>query len=268
MPPTIYITDCYDDNTKARQTARIQSLIPEVHSVQFVAIKTGLEAAGNIVDVLDALEGRPGIIFANVAPRGTGRWPNGTPFCHTQYQNAHIFSTFEGGAFSLLRKLTGENIQVHLFDIPSVVENFPLSLATKEYIARSQFRSFDFLPRVAAAVLSGTAIPSTAEHVAEECPKAIWWQDNFGNFKTTLLPEEVGFEPGKIITLAIGSRMQAFHCFSGLKDIPAGEIGLYVGSSGLPGKRLLEFSRQKGDALAHEHAASLPYVVGDAIAVV
>lgn len=268
MLPTFYITDCYDDNTKARLTGRIQSLIPHTEGVQFVGVKTSLEAAGNLVDILDALEGHDALIFMNVAPRGTGRWPNGTPFCEVKYANSHIFSTFEGYSFSLLQKLSGAALTADLFDIPTAVPHLGITPSTQEHIINSQFRSFDFLPRVAAARLNGDAVPFTNEPLTGACPNAVWWQDNFGNFKTTLLPEDVGFLPGKHITLNISGQTHTFTCYTGLKDIPAGETGIYIGSSGLPEKRLLECTKQKGDGLSGEHTASLPFAVGAEVVVV
>jgi hypothetical protein len=268
MLPTFYINDCYDDNATARYTARIQSIIPHVPHVQFVGVKTSLEAAGNLVDILDGLEDHPGLIFINVAPRGTGRWPNGTPFGYVQYNNAHIFTTVEGHALSLLQKLTGKPIPIQVFDMPTVVPYLGVDKETQEHIIHSQIRSFDFLPRVAAKVLEGGTVPSTKEVYDEACPTAIWWQDNFGNFKTTLLPEEIGFKPGKSLRLSIGLRAPLeLTCYNRLKDIPYQTVGLYVGSSGLPGTRLLEITIQKGDDLHSNHAPSLPLTIGDIITI-
>ncbi len=202
MLPTIYITDCYDENTKARQATRIQNLIPDVTSVNFIGVRSSLEAAGNLVDTLDALEGRPGLIFINVAPRGTGRWPNGTPFGYLHYNNAHIFTTIEGTGLSLLKKLAPEPLPpVRLFDVPKVVTKLEVDAETQQHIIHSQFRSFDFLPRLAAKVLTGETLESTPWSDIPPCPPAIWWKDNFGNLKTTLLPEDVDFAPDKTITL-------------------------------------------------------------------
>jgi hypothetical protein len=209
-----------------------------------------------------------GLIFVNIAPRGTNRWPNGTPFGHLIYNNSHIFTTIEGENLSLLQKLTGNKLTVERFDIPTSVPYLDIPSATQEHIINSQFRSFDFLPRIAAQVLNKKNIPWEKWGEIPPVPAAIWWQDNFGNFKTTLLPEDIGFKTGKNLSLRIGTTIQNLTCYNRLKDIPYGQLGLYIGSSGLPGKRLLEITRQKGDNLVQNHTASLPLSVGDLITVV
>jgi S-adenosylmethionine hydrolase len=80
-----------------------------------------------------------------------------------------------------------------------------------------------------------------------DAPKTVWWVDNFGNSKTTSLPEEIGFEAGKKIQTKVGE----FTCYNRLKDVPNGEIGLIIGSSGYQNKRFLEIDIQ-GKSAAKE----------------
>ena len=61
------INDCRDANAVGRQIARATSLLGG--SVSFIGVSSDLQASGNIIDVLDALEENPGIVLVNVAPR-------------------------------------------------------------------------------------------------------------------------------------------------------------------------------------------------------
>jgi hypothetical protein len=60
--------------------ARLCTLFPGC-SVQFVGVSTDYEAALNLVDIVDAYDGRHGVVLCNVARReGSERkskWPNG-----------------------------------------------------------------------------------------------------------------------------------------------------------------------------------------------
>lgn len=63
----IIINDCRDANAVGRQIARTGSLLN--NPVSFIGVTSDIEAAGNIIDVLDAYGEHPGIILANVASR-------------------------------------------------------------------------------------------------------------------------------------------------------------------------------------------------------
>jgi hypothetical protein len=77
------IQDCNDEGTKGRITSRVQNLFEGI-SPSFVAVGaySDLQAAGNLVDILDATEGGDGVILVNAAPRhGKGKkYENGIPF--------------------------------------------------------------------------------------------------------------------------------------------------------------------------------------------
>ena len=61
------INDCRDPNALGRQATRAASLFD--CSVTPIGVENDLEAAGMLVDVLDAAEDRKGVILVNVAPR-------------------------------------------------------------------------------------------------------------------------------------------------------------------------------------------------------
>lgn len=238
---TTIINDCTDQNALARQATRALTLIG--YSAAIVGVENDLEAAGNLIDILGASEGKKGVVIANVAPRhGRGKkWPNGTPFGYFYINETLVVSTIDGYCLSLVKKFRLIK-SINLMDVPTVVDHMIKKRHIKEnlrdLIVNSQFRSYDFAPRVAKLLLDKAHIPSKDYSLGniEDIPKAVWWVDNFGNCKTTVLPEDVAFAPGKILKTKVGK----FKCFPRLKDVPNHQAGIIVGSSGLDTKQLLE----------------------------
>lgn len=267
MLPTFYISDCFDDNVRGRYAARIATTVPQAGPVQFIGAQSDLEAAGNLCDVLDGLEGTEAIIFVNVAPRGTVKttWPNGTPFGYVKFNNAHIFTTIDGYALSLLKKVSQEPIIVAVYDIPTVVSALTPDTSLQQHIINSQFRSFDFLPRIAGHVLSGNTVPTTEFTDIPDAPTAVWWTDNFGNAKLTITAEETSCTVGQTIQVKIGNTEHALPYYNRLKDLPHGKIGMYTGSSGFGKFRFLEITKQKGESLSSDHSKPLGIVSGELI---
>jgi len=192
--PITYITDCRDDNTQGRLKARVSTYFPG-SNVVFVGVTSALEgadleAAINLVDIIDAYDGNPGIILANVAPRHgkAKQWPNGTPFGWVKVGNVDIFSTVDGYTLSLLQKLLQKKLRVKVYDIPTVVPHMELDKETQKRIIHTQFRSLDYLPRLAAALMSGKKLPYQTYSKFADMPLAICWVDSFGNLKTNILP--------------------------------------------------------------------------------
>lgn len=237
------ITDCQDENARGRQLSRAAAYIS--CPATLVGIKSDLEAAGNLTDILDAGEGSEGIVLANVAPRnGEGKkWENGTPFCFFHYKKTLVLSSIDGLTLSLIKKL-GPVSTVELFDIPAAnaqwrQEGLFDELAEARLNA-TQFRSFEFLPRAAKTLFEGRALPTktlTLDSVAA-APHAIWWVDNFGNCKTTLLERDI--DANAPFKTSFGD----FSFFPRLKDVPEGEAAVIVGSSGLGEQRFLEIVLQ------------------------
>ena len=236
------ITDCRDANTTGRQATRLATLFPQTQiTMAGIADFTEIEAAGNLIDMLDASEGEEGVILVNSAPRQKKKWPNGTPFGYFWYKKTLVVATIDGLALSLAKKL-GLATEILVTDIPTVTE----SLVKKRIIipdlahqlVHTQFRSFDYMPRLAKWVMDGISIPSKVYNFTEveDIGKSIWWIDNFGNAKTTVLPEEIGFEAGKKIMTKIGE----LTCYTRMKDVAVGTPAIIVGSSGVEGKRFVE----------------------------
>jgi len=247
------VTDCHDDNARGRVMTRFAALFPRVH-VGFVGVKSDIEAAGNLVDLMDANLGQRAIVFVNVAPRTKSGRHNGSPFGHVRLGKVDIVSTIEGNALSLLQKVVGE-LTVGVFDVSEVLKRLGIEYIDEQYLPASQFRSFEFAPRLIHGLIKGVSFKSAdfpSKNIAP-MPQAIWWQDNFGNLKTTFTPSEAGFcrgsyEYDKGMRWLINDKPFHFNCYESLKDIPHNEIGLVVGSSGYKKHRFLEIMKKGGSA--------------------
>lgn len=253
------INDCRDANAVGRQVARATSLLGG--PVSFVGVSSDLQASGNIIDILDALEENPGVLLVNVAPRNgkAKKWKNGTPFGYFWYKNILVLASIDGLTLSLVKKFKLTKF-ITILDIPKTLSQLiaggALSKKFKDSITRTQFRSYDFLPRVATFLVSGKKLPGTKLYIKDiqDAPPAIWWIDNFGNCKTTLLHEEVKNQN------RFSKKFAELSYFARLKDVPDKRPAIISGSSGLGEKRFLEIVVQGGSA-----EKEFDISVGDAI---
>lgn len=238
------INDCHDPLTMNRQAVRAATFFPATNiSTVAVGNYADLEASGVIIDTIDAAMDEPGIILANVAPRHgkAKKWPNGTPFGHIKYQNTHIFATVDGATLSLIKKYDLAK-EIEVYDIPTVLDTMishgKLAEHLRDPITLTQFRSYEFLPRVAKWFMNGVEIPYVTHPLTDflPAPVAVWYIDNFGNCKTTVWAEEIGHVDGKKIKTTWGEIM----CYDRLKDVPNGEPGIIIGSSGYRNHRFIE----------------------------
>jgi len=234
------ITDCYDSNARGRQEARVSSFFPGVH-VSFMGVNNELEAALCLVDALDAYGKSPGVVLCNVAPRGGKgkKWENGTPFGYLKLKNTYIFSTIDGYVLSLLQKTRKKRLEINTFDIPEAVRCLGVGKQIQEYIISTQFRSYEFLPRVARAILSERAVPTYIYNKIPELEHVMCYIDRFGNVKTSILGTEISKKKTNINLLIKNIRL-TLQRFERLKDVPDGELGIVAGSSGLPQNRFVE----------------------------
>lgn len=254
------INDCRDANAAGRQATRVAALTGSTPS--FVGVTSDLEAAGNLVDILDATLGAPGAVLVNVAPRNGSakKWKNGTPFGYFRYGKTIVIASIGGLTLSLVKKI-GIATEIHLLDIASateeLVKNTGLQPALRKHIIETQFRSLEFLPRVAAYLATHGDMISTPLSFAEipDAPQAVWCIDNFGNVKTTLFPEELPLSDNTVRT-----RFGVFPFFNHLADVPDGVASLTRGSSGIGERRFVELVVQGGSA-----AAKFGIVSGDQI---
>jgi len=235
-----------------RQATRISTLFGINPSLVAINNYSELEAAGNIIDVLDASDGQNGVLLVNSAPRHKKKWPNGTPFGYFYYKKTLVVTTIDGLCLSLIKKF-GLASEICLTDVPTVVDHMiaegHLDPHLRDTIAKSQFRSFDYMPRLTKWIEDGLDVPFEPYPISEveDAPNAVWWVDNFGNCKTTLLKEDVNFEPGKMLKTKFGE----IKCYTQLRDVPVGEGAVTIGSSGLHDKRFLEIIVQGKSAAEH-----------------
>lgn len=239
------INDCADDNAKVRQELRAKVLFGESPGFIGLSSFSGLSAAGSLIDVLDTTGGEEGVVLVNVAPRHgkAKKWKNGTPFGFFYYQKTLVCSTIDNETLSLIKRF-GISEKVGVFDIEEVcnyqVVNKRIAPELADKIINTQFRSFEFLPRVAKWLWEKENIPFAEEKIEDIINGGyVWWVDNFGNCKTTLIKESVEIKEGGI-ELEIGK----LNFYEMLRDVPNGETAVIVGSSGLDGKRFLEIVTQ------------------------
>lgn len=243
---TTIINDCRDANAAGRQTSRAASLLGG--SVSFIGVANDLEAAGNLIDSIDAYGEAPGVILVNVAPRNgkAKKWQNGTPFGYFWYHNVLVVSSIDGLTLSLVKKLALTET-VNVMDIPTVTKALGdrgvLNEEQAHHIRETQFRSYDFLPRIAAILIQEKQVVSEIHPIADfpNPPPAIWWIDNFGNCKTTVVKNEL---PGDThIVTAFGP----LPYFEHLREVPDNTSAFVTGSSGIGNHRFLEIVTQGGN---------------------
>jgi len=242
------INDCRDANAQGRQITRAQSILE--CPAAFIGVSSDLEAAGNLVDALDALEEREGVVLVNVAPRhGMGKhYPNGTPFCYFHYKNTLVVCSRAGFTLSLIKKL---NLVKKIFelDIPQTLSKLVsqnlLPPHLYDHITHTQFRSFEYLPRIAAFLLKKIPLPAKKIDTSSifDAPSAVWWVDNFGNCKTTMLEHQLI----KTDALAVHTARGDFPFYPRLKDVPDTVTAVVIGSSGIGSNRFAEIVTQGGN---------------------
>lgn len=241
--PIVIITDCYDENAQMRQIGRIASFMPAIGNIAFCGVNSTLEAGGNIIDALDSFASRSGLVLVNVAPRGVkeqdARW-NGSQFGYLWVNNSLVFGTIDGYTFSFLQKVLGRKLRINVLDIADIAG---------KRVADSQFRSFEFMPKIALRIFQGIQLP-VKDSVSEIpiLPGAVWWVDNFGNLKTTLLPREARFKPGRKLLVQTSRGNYGITCLEKLSQVPDRQLGIVVGSSGYGKRRWLEIVLQGGSA--------------------
>lgn len=269
----ILINDSRDDNARVRQEIRYANLFPNSH-ISFIGVNSGLgpvstiEASGNLIDSLDALGDNPGLICINVAPRGHIKEDgnNGSNFCYFRYKKILIVSTVKSYNLSLIKKLKLTKT-FYILEMDKVLEFAKsqklIDKKLQNYISKTQFRSFDFQPRVAKWIWEKHKVPTNTSSINKiaHAPTAIWLIDSFGNAKTTLFSNEIKGQFNKKIITNIGE----FKYYQRLKDVPFGETALYTGSSGLGKNRFVEIATQ---GITGSAAKALNLKVGNKIEII
>lgn len=247
------INDCYDQNAKLRQISRVSSIFQNASANSF-AVDSELEAAGFLVDALDSFEGREGVILVNVAPRHglAKKWKNGTPFGYFWHGKTLVVSSVDGEVLSLCKKL-GVLEDLYVFDIEEVmnfISDSELCREEKNRIINTQFRSLNFLPRVADWIWRNYDLPKQKHNLEniKDIGSAVWFVDNFGNIKTTILRSEVFARNCESLSFRLKKKKLSMNFYERLKDLPDKSFGVIEGSSGIGNRRFLEIVFQGGSA--------------------
>jgi hypothetical protein len=243
MYPITYITDCSDNNARARLGTRIGALFGQ--SPTIVAADGPDPESFAALTLLDCLrsteslgeQGFPTITLVNIAPRD-GQWPNGVPFCYFHYGRHLVASTFNARVLSLVRRELNIS-EVQVTDIREVVESAGLGAAEVRSIAETQFRSLWYLPLLAKWVSDDRRVPSTATAVpiTRTDEPTVSVIDNFGNCKFDCGPDAIGFAVGDSLPVAGRTpsgtiTLTDVTCYPHLTAVPHGTPGLIPGSSG------------------------------------
>lgn len=248
------ITDCCDENARGRLTVRLQAFFGNTPAI--VGVNNELEAALNLVDVLDAALGADanveGVVLVNVAPRYGNDWENGVPFCFFYVGKILVVSTV-GKVLSLAKKF-GLVSSVNLLDIPTVMlwalEKDLITNEQAEEAIETQFRSLEFVPMVAKWIKYGKKVPSVNESGYEYLPDMpagiVLLNDKFGNQKLSCTFEEMEREIGKGRVF----RFDKERIFPRLNNAPCdGFLSIIErGSSGFGENRLAEIDINGGNA--------------------
>lgn len=244
-----FITDCTDDNVRARMSAKIDLLFGE--KTTFIGVSSDVEAAGNMIEILNILQGNKGVIFVNVAPRNgvQTKWENGTPFGYFWYKDTLVVSSVDGYTLSLLKKfnITSDIKIIEIkHSLPAITQSGMISEEEETAIRNTQFRSLLYVPLAGRYLLEHTELPHQAYPLSEvpDIPPAIWWIDNFGNAKTTYTTQDVSFVDGALLTTPLGT----YPAHTSLRSVPDGALAYTIGSSGWRDTQFVELVAQGVDS--------------------
>lgn len=248
--PVAIISDCVgtDRDAELRLSMSIQSLLgmtPTMRHTNHVDLLAFL-----MMDCLTRCV-RPGVVIGNIAPRhGAHHYQNGIPFAYTRLKNGHLaVCTAQPEAFSgfkMLGVLPREGIRVvdTRKALLAMVKAGFLRKGLVNSIANSQFRSLDFQPLLAAAILLGIKIPTQTVISCSEVPdleNAVAYDDHFGNLKLWIKESATKkFKNGKNITLKIAGRKHSVPFYRQLRNVPNNSLAYIVGSSGSYGNHFCE----------------------------
>ncbi len=228
--PVFVISDCTDPNAQSRYQA---SFGREFKGSQAFCVPTTnpIEGAGCAIDIIDELRGKRGIVFLNIAPRRDtdkkNGHKNGKPFLYFYVGKTLVITSDEPeifGMFDIVELSYKKTRAIDLFedkDVPSC----------------SQFRSAQCIPIAAKKIVKGKYTGKSHKPMPKKIGSKVWYIDNFGNCKTTL----VKF-PSKASLLR----------YNQLTEVPDGEEAQTIGSSGYKSKRFREFVI-KGKSYAEVH---------------
>ena len=260
----IIFTDCYDANARVRQELRYAALFPSAQ-ISIHEVKSPIEVSGCIVDALDAARLNPDlklILVGNIAPRDDKKHKNGAPFCFSKVSK-NILIVGTEPTFVLAKKFKLVKLVCET-DVQTVCEKFRGEIEqtdSVERITNTQFRSFEYVPRLAKWLSSRVNVPFTSIDIDEnQFNGRVWFVDIFKNVKIVSTQKHLD---GIKVAKGCVFNTQTYKFYPRLADIPVDEIGFTIGSSGYHNGedfRCLELVKQGGQA-----ATELKINVGDVV---
>lgn len=232
----------------SRMITRYLALHPDAVCIPYESDSL-LEAAGNIVDALDAL-GECGAIVCNSAPRRDARGTNGSAIVFGRVGEVTIISTV--GPLGLLNRLV-PNFTAQAVDVDRY---------TRECMCNQRetfnFRGLEVIPWILDDLRNDSQLPyvSTRQTTFPTVEPCVWLVDTIEgrptNIKLSFLRDEAPwFKPGNRISIQFGDLpARTLICYERLTHIPDDEAGIYEGSSGLGTRRFLEVAIMGGSAAA------------------
>ena len=218
---TFVISDCYDYNAQARYVAGFSRHIGG--PINTYGIQGLYEGAGITMDIIDTLGGAEAIVFLNVAPRRDkdkdDNHKNGRPFYYFFIRETLVICSSEDGIFSFFSHMGIPFEEIRAIDFDQI-PNIP---------THTQFRSAQCVPAAAALILNKTFIGKEvlSDITISDVPPQIWFVDNFGNCKTTLLTHD---------------SLSSLPGYTSMNDVRDGEAAQIIGSSGYADNRLVELT--------------------------
>ncbi|MGW2520691.1 SAM hydroxide adenosyltransferase [Streptomyces sp. NPDC001617] len=276
-PAVISLTDCADPNALARQSARIAALFGATPTILPLGGPDPDGAAAlTLLDVLRATDlvggpTYPVVVLVNIAPRD-GHWPNGAPFCYFRYRGHLVISTLNHRVLAPLSTYLGV-AEVRVTDVSEVLETAAaqwakLDPSEVDEIERTQFRSLWYVPLLARWLVDEHPVPGQPHPLPKPAPEAtaqavrVAVVDNFGNCKldrpAAALPGYDGAAGLPVLNRRDGRSIPVPY-YDRLPDVPLGEPGITVGSSGVGfaelvvrgGSAAALFGLGQGDQLMH-----------------
>lgn len=239
------VSDC-GGQAMSRMMTRYHALHPDAKCIPYESASL-LEAAGNIVDAIDALAWRAGAIVCNSAPRRAARATNGSAIVYVRLGQTIIVSTV--GVLGLLKKLVPE-LTAQAVNVDTFIKNLNVDRHT------FNFRGLEVIPFILRSLRDGddmntVSTPHTTFPKVEPC---VWLVDiiegRLTNLKLSILQTEVPwFSSGNKVLIQFGDQsVRQLTCYDRLTDIPDDEPGIYEGSSGFNTRRFLEVAIMGGSA--------------------
>ncbi|OGH87543.1 MAG: hypothetical protein A3J93_03385 [Candidatus Magasanikbacteria bacterium RIFOXYC2_FULL_42_28] len=249
--PICIVSDC-GGQAMERMVLRFATLFPGA-TIARILSSSAVEASGNIVDAVDAMSGGPGIVVCNSAPRKDHRGTNGSAIVFGKIAQVGIVVT--AGTLGLVKKMF-PGLSVAEVDADSFMVN------TYPEVGRGtfNFRGLEVIPRLAHQIVAGRDLShlSVEHNHFPAVEDGVWLIDQIAgvptNLKLTVRRSDLlGFQVGAVASVSIAGQTYQIGCYNRLTQIPAGELGIYEGSSGFGHERFLEIAVMGGSAAQQLH---------------